>query len=62
MQYGGCGPVLPDVPLWQCFLSGKKLGTPTGGTNEISRIDQVCIFAKFKIIVFSYKTFQFFLF
>lgn len=41
LERGGCGPVVPYDPLWQCFLSaGRKITIPASG-DSVSQINQV---------------------
>lgn len=41
LERGGCGPVVPYEPLWQCFLSaGRKITIPVSG-DAVSQINQV---------------------
>lgn len=41
LERGGCGPVVPYEPLWQCFLSaGNKVTIPVSG-DSVSQINQV---------------------
>ncbi|KAG4072634.1 hypothetical protein HA402_004723 [Bradysia odoriphaga] len=41
LERGGCGPVVPYDPLWQCFLSaGRKVSIPVSD-DSVSQINQV---------------------
>lgn len=42
LEKGGCGPPLPHVPMWQCFLSAdRRYSAPASFSDDVSQINQI---------------------
>lgn len=41
LERGGCGPVVPYEPLWQCFLSAGRKVSILVSDDSVSQINQV---------------------